>query len=353
MESKIIIAGSGRAGTTFLVGLLTELGLDTGFEKGNYDQHVASESKGGLEYGSVQAKPYILKNPTFSLMIPEIIKEVKVDMVYIPVREIKEASNSRIMYGNRQGGLWQTDKNEEQYEKIGFTVGKVVSDIVENNIPYELISFSQMTKDPKYLFDKLKFALKDISFETFYSAYIQLGKRFRTTSFSIPPSVIWITGLSSSGKTTLANALHSKIVNKNKCVILDGDEVRKAFELNKFDKDSRILHNLNVGRIASLLEAQGFTVIVSLISPYKEVRDKCRTLAKKFVEVYLNTPVEICESRDTKGLYAKARNGEIQDFTGVNSPYETPDNPELTFDTSGNDLYERVTAILNHLSLKK
>lgn len=139
------------------------------------------------------------------------------------------------------------------------------------------------------------------------------------------PCVIWLTGLSSSGKTTIANEVYKKLKDKNtKCIILDGDEIRNIFPLIGFDREARIQHNINVGYMASVLEKQGYIVIVSLISPFSEARDKCREIINRFIEVYVSTSLEVCEQRDVKGLYKKARRGDIKEFTGIDSKYEIP-----------------------------
>ena len=149
------------------------------------------------------------------------------------------------------------------------------------------------------------------------------------------PSVIWLTGLSGSGKTTIANSLVSQLKKKSlKPVLLDGDEIRHIFKLHEFDEESRKKHNLNIGYISSLLEKQGNIVIVSLISPYMEIRDAVRNICSNFIEVHVATCLDICIKRDPKGLYKKAQSGEIKDFTGISAPYYPPINPEVTVDTS-------------------
>jgi len=164
------------------------------------------------------------------------------------------------------------------------------------------------------------------------------------------PCVIWLTGLSGAGKTTIANELFRKLSQKDvKCIILDGDEIRNAFKNSGFDRESRVQHNINVGYMASLLEKQGYIVIVSLVSPYREARDKCRTIATNFLEVYVSTSLEVCEKRDVKGLYKKARSGEIKQFTGINDPYEDPLNPEVTLDTSTADLGTCINVITKNI----
>lgn len=155
------------------------------------------------------------------------------------------------------------------------------------------------------------------------------------TGFKARPSVVFLTGLSGSGKTTIANELMLKLKKKGVVpVMLDGDEIRKAIELTGFDEYSRKKHNLNVGYMASILEGQGNTVIVSLISPYDDIRNKIREMCKNFVEVYVSTDIEVCKQRDSKGLYKKAMAGEIKEFTGISSPYYPPQHPELILDTA-------------------
>jgi adenylylsulfate kinase len=166
------------------------------------------------------------------------------------------------------------------------------------------------------------------------------------TGFKATPSVIFLTGLSGSGKTTVAKALMEKFRKKGAVpVMLDGDEIRNVIKLTGFDEESRKKHNLNVGYMASLLEAQGSIVIVSLISPYDDVRNKIRVMCKNFIEVYVSTDIRICIARDTKGLYAKAINGEIKDFTGISAPYFPPQHPEVTIDTGALSIRESVNKI--------
>lgn len=157
----------------------------------------------------------------------------------------------------------------------------------------------------------------------------------KLTGFKTKPAVIFLTGLSGSGKTTIAKALVEKYKKKGVVpVLLDGDEIRKVIHQTGFDEESRKKHNLNVGYMASLLESQGKVVIVSLISPYKDIRNEIRGMCKKFIEVYVCTDISVCIERDPKGLYAKAISGEIRDFTGISAPYYAPDSPEVLLDTN-------------------
>ena len=157
----------------------------------------------------------------------------------------------------------------------------------------------------------------------------------KLTGFKATPAVVFLTGLSGSGKTTIAKELMEKLKKKGAVpVMLDGDEIRHAIKLTGFDEESRKKHNLNVGYMASLFEKQGNIVIVSLISPYDDIRNKIREMCKNFIEVYVSTDIKVCMERDSKGLYEKAIKGEIKDFTGVSAPYYPPLNPEITLDTA-------------------
>ena len=164
------------------------------------------------------------------------------------------------------------------------------------------------------------------------------------------PAVIFLTGLSGSGKTTIARELMKKLQQKGVVpVLLDGDEIRNLIKQTGFDEQSRKNHNLNVGYMASLLESQGNFVIVSLISPYEDTRNTIRGMCKNFKEVYVSTDIKICIERDSKGLYAKAINGEIKDFTGISAPYFPPKDPEVNIDTATSTVEEAVEKILKIL----
>ena len=145
--------------------------------------------------------------------------------------------------------------------------------------------------------------------------------------------VFWFTGLSGSGKTTLGLSLHSKLRNS---VLLDGDNLRKGLcsDLG-FSIQDRNENIRRVAEVAKLFYSSGMNVICTFISPIKAQREFARNLiGRDFVEIYLSTPLSVCEKRDVKGLYKKARSGELADFTGISSAYEVPENPELVFDTS-------------------
>ncbi len=147
------------------------------------------------------------------------------------------------------------------------------------------------------------------------------------------PFIVWFTGLSGSGKSTLANAVEDLLYEKKlHTFILDGDNIRHG--LNKdlgFSDGDRIENIRRIGEVAKLFVDSGTIVLTAFISPFVKERDMVRHMVSEneFIEVFVDTPIEVCEQRDPKGLYKKARQGEIKDFTGINSPYEAPKNPEI------------------------
>ena len=171
----------------------------------------------------------------------------------------------------------------------------------------------------------------------------------KLTGIKQKPCVLWLTGLSGAGKTTIANGLIDVLKKYDIVpVLLDGDEIRNAIKLTGFDEESRKKHNLNVGLIASIFERQGNVVIVSLISPYEDVRNEVRDMCNKFVEIYISTDINLCIDRDPKGLYKKAIAGEIKDFTGISAPYYPPASAEITIDTKDESINDCVNKILKY-----
>jgi adenylylsulfate kinase len=146
----------------------------------------------------------------------------------------------------------------------------------------------------------------------------------------------WLTGLHGAGKTTFSRALEPLLKARRWPVeLLDGDEVRKGLSADLgFDRASREQHARRVAFVAKLLTRNGVIPIVALISPYASSRAHAKHQGGRFVEVDIRTPIEVCEQRDTKGLYKRARAGEIHDFTGVDDPYEPPEHPEIVVDTT-------------------
>jgi adenylylsulfate kinase len=162
---------------------------------------------------------------------------------------------------------------------------------------------------------------------------------------------IWLTGLSGAGKSTITHVLGKKLSDGGYSVeVLDGDIVRtnltKELGFSKEDRDTNILR---IGFVASLLTRHGVIVLVSAISPYRDIRDEVRTRIGNFVEVFVNAPLDVCENRDIKGLYKRARSGEIKSFTGIDDPYECPLNPEIECRTDLETLEESVNKIWQKL----
>lgn len=158
---------------------------------------------------------------------------------------------------------------------------------------------------------------------------------------------IWLTGLSGAGKTTITKALEEKLrANNYPLEVLDGDVVRtnltKGLTFSKEDRDENIRR---IGFVANLLTRHGVIVLVSAISPYRDIRDEVRGKIGNFVEVFVNAPLAVCEGRDVKGLYKKARAGEIKAFTGIDDPYEAPLNPEIECRTDLETLEESVAKV--------
>ena len=165
--------------------------------------------------------------------------------------------------------------------------------------------------------------------------------------------VIWFTGLSGSGKSTLANALNEALhAKKISTYLLDGDNIRHGLckDLGFSDQD-REENIRRIGEVANLFMNAGIVTITAFVSPFRSDREKVRDIiCKDFVEIYCAADLDICEKRDTKGLYKKARMGEIKNFTGISSPYEIPNDPEIIVETGLLDLHASVKQIMKYLS---
>lgn len=163
---------------------------------------------------------------------------------------------------------------------------------------------------------------------------------------------VWLTGLSGAGKTTIARALEEELRARGRRVeVLDGDVIRqnltRGLGFSKEDRDENIRR---IGFVAHLLTRNGVIVLVAAISPYREVREEVRRRIGDFVEVYVNAPLEVCEQRDVKGLYRRARAGEISHFTGIDDPYEPPPAPEVECRTDRETVEESVRKVLSKLA---
>lgn len=197
----------------------------------------------------------------------------------------------------------------------------------------------------------LRFALRRS-----HNIYIQntdINKAARANLKRQQPRVIWFTGLSGSGKSTIANTVEKKLHQLGMhTYILDGDNIRHG--LNKdlgFSDEDRVENIRRIAEVARLMTDAGLIVLTAFISPFRSERQMARELFSdgEFIEVFVDTPIELAEERDPKGLYKKARNGELKNFTGIDSPYEKPDNPEITLKTSQNSAEELAIQLCNFL----
>ena len=166
-------------------------------------------------------------------------------------------------------------------------------------------------------------------------------------------AILWFTGLSGAGKSTLANAVNTALFERGlSCYVLDGDNIRhglcKDLGFSDADREENIRR---IGEVSKLFLDAGVVVLTAFVSPFKADRDRARALveAGDFFEIHCAADLSVCEERDTKGLYAKARAGEIKEFTGISSPYEAPEAPELRVDTGSQSLEESVKQVLAHL----
>jgi len=181
-----------------------------------------------------------------------------------------------------------------------------------------------------------------------------ISPEYRHAFFGHRPSTLWLTGLSGAGKSTIAYALERLLLEKGQaCCVLDGDNMRNhlSSDLGFTDRDRK--ENIRrTAEVARLMNDAGMLVITALISPYREDRAMARALigADKFVEVHVSTTREVCEARDPKGLYAKARAGKIASFTGVSSPYESPLSAQITINTGMLALEDATAVLFNHLA---
>ena len=183
-----------------------------------------------------------------------------------------------------------------------------------------------------------------------------MGREQRENLLSQKGALVWLTGLPSSGKSTIAYTVEHALVSRNHLAyVLDGDNIR--FGLNKnlgFSAEDRAENIRRIGEVGKLYVDGGFLTLASFVSPYREDRDGVRALMDEgdFVEIFIDTPVELCEARDPKGLYKKARAGEIPNFTGVSDPYEAPKNAEMvikTADGTPEEAAAQIIAMLEHM----
>ena len=189
--------------------------------------------------------------------------------------------------------------------------------------------------------------------ENIFRQQHHIDKINRAKSLNQKPCVLWFTGLSGSGKSTLANALEQELVKKGfHTYILDGDNIRHGLckDIN-FSAEGRVENIRRIGEVAKLMVDAGLVVITAFISPYQTDRNQVRALLEQdeFVEIFVNCSLEICEKRDVKGLYKKARKGEIENFTGISAPYEPPGNPEIEIVTDDLTIEESVQKLITYI----
>lgn len=169
--------------------------------------------------------------------------------------------------------------------------------------------------------------------------------------------ILWYTGLSGSGKSTIANAVEKKVFDGGyHTYVLDGDNIRFGLNSNLgFSPEDRTENIRRIGEVAKLFVDAGIIVSTAFISPYKNDRDRVRSIVDDgdMIEIYVKCALEICEQRDAKGLYQKARAGQIAEFTGISAPYEEPDNPEITVDSGKLSLNECCDMVMNYLKKNK
>lgn len=185
----------------------------------------------------------------------------------------------------------------------------------------------------------------------------KVTKQDRATLKKQKPVILWFTGLSGSGKSTIANAVEAKLYEMGKhTYLLDGDNIRHGLNRDLgFSEKDRIENIRRIGEVAKLFVDSGLIVLTAFISPFQKDRDLVRKMVEEseFIEIYVDTPLEICEQRDPKGLYKKARAGEIPNFTGISSPYEPPKNPEIHLKNDKMSIEECVEKVIEYLKDNK
>lgn len=184
----------------------------------------------------------------------------------------------------------------------------------------------------------------------------EITRKERVEANGHRPKVLWFVGLSGSGKSTLASALESYFFDQGyKTYILDGDNIRSGLNNDlDFSDESRKENIRRISEVAKLFADAGVIVLTAFISPFKEDRNSARNLIgdEDFLEIHVDCPLEICEQRDVKGLYKKAREGKIKHFTGIDSPFEIPDNPDVKVDTANNSLEDCLKQLIKEIEPK-
>lgn len=189
--------------------------------------------------------------------------------------------------------------------------------------------------------------------ENIHQHSFSITKELRQALHGHKSYILWFTGLSGSGKSTIANMVESRLHDKGiSTYILDGDNLRNGLNEDLgFSSDDRKENIRRIGEVSKIFVDGGIVVLATFISPYASDRENVRKKVQKdeFIEIYVKCPIEACEKRDPKGLYKKARIGEITHFTGVSAPYEEPENPEILIETSQYTIEECVQQVMNYL----
>lgn len=192
--------------------------------------------------------------------------------------------------------------------------------------------------------------------ENIISHSYQISKKDRETGNKHKSLLLWFTGLSGSGKSTIANAVEQELYKLDvKTYTLDGDNIRKGINNDlTFTPQDRTENIRRIAEVANLMLDAGLVVLAAFVSPYKKDRENIRSIVKdvNFVEIFINTSLEECERRDVKGLYKKARAGEIKNMTGISAPYEVPENPDIEVETEEKAIDEAVQYIMNRVKPK-
>lgn len=186
-----------------------------------------------------------------------------------------------------------------------------------------------------------------------FSQEYYITKNNRSENLNYKPCIIWFTGLSGSGKSTLANALEKVLFNRGvKTYLLDGDNIRQGLNNDlRFSDEDRVENIRRIAEVSKLFVDAGLIVITAFISPFKKEREFARSLVdeNEFIEIFVDTPLDICEQRDPKGLYKKARTGEIKNFTGISSSYERPEFAEITVNNSNGNIDKNINMIVDYI----
>lgn len=184
----------------------------------------------------------------------------------------------------------------------------------------------------------------------------QIKLKDRIVKYGFEPKLLWFTGLSGSGKSTLAGSFETWLFNEGyHTYILDGDNVRSGMSSDLDFSDASRKENIRrISEMSKLFLDAGVVVLTAFISPFKEDRQQAKDLVGKsnFIEVFVDTPLEICEQRDVKGLYAKARAGKIPNFTGIDSPFEAPETPDVHIETAGKTVEQSLNELINQIKTK-